>query len=242
MSSPVLPLVGGLARLMSQENEGSVFIDDDQRARILTAAVDAYYADIHPAQVVLDTNRGWAARLSLVARLWPKAKMVLCVRNPAWVVDSVESLTRRNALEPSGIFKYDATGTVYSRAEGLASGTGMLGFALGALRDAVHDPQNRSRLLLVRYESLVAHTRAVLERIYAHLDEPPFDHDPDNIEQDFEALEFDLRIGAPGLHSVAPFVRYKSRPTILPPDLFRRYEAEAFWERPGELASDVAMI
>jgi hypothetical protein len=41
---------------------------------------------------------------------------------------------------------------------------------------------------------------------------------------------------------VAPFVRQVSRQTILPPDLFRKHEADAFWERPGEVPSDVAMI
>jgi hypothetical protein len=33
---------------MSQENEAAVFIDDEQRARLLRASFEAYYADIHP--------------------------------------------------------------------------------------------------------------------------------------------------------------------------------------------------
>src|ERR1041385_2217477 len=46
MTSPVGSLFSALLRQMSQENEAAVFIDDDQRARLLCACFDAYYADI----------------------------------------------------------------------------------------------------------------------------------------------------------------------------------------------------
>ena len=126
MTSPVGSLVNALMRQMSQENETAVFIDDDQRLKILRACVDAYYDEIHPEKLVFDTNRQWTAKLPTVARLFPKAKVVCCVRSPAWVLDSLERLTRKNALEPSGIFKFDTGGTVYSRAEGLMSAGGMV--------------------------------------------------------------------------------------------------------------------
>jgi sulfotransferase len=177
MSSPVSSLVSGMMRQMSQDNEGAVFIEDTQRSRILQAVVDAYYADIHPKQVVFDTNRQWATRLPLLARLWPKAKVICCVRSPSWALDSIERLTRNNALEPSGIFKFDTGGTVYSRAEGLMSGTGMIGYALNALREAVFD-ERRERLLLVRYESLTTMPQVVFDKIYDFVGEPAFQHDP----------------------------------------------------------------
>ena len=112
MSSPVGSLVTSLLRGMSQENEGAVFIDDTQRLAILRACIQAYYGDIHGQKLVFDTNRMWTSKLALVAKLYPKAKVVCCVRNPAAVLDSVERLVRRNPLEPSGIFKFDPTGTV----------------------------------------------------------------------------------------------------------------------------------
>src|SRR5215472_17042031 len=48
MTSPVGSLFSALLRQMSQENEAAVFIDDDQRARLLRACFEASYADIHP--------------------------------------------------------------------------------------------------------------------------------------------------------------------------------------------------
>src|ERR1700760_4829284 len=111
MSSPVSGLVSGLMRLMSQENESALFIDDEQRMRVLKACVDAFYADIHPTRVVFHTNRQWSTRLPLLDSLYPQSKLICCVRSPAWALDSIERLTRSNPLEPSGIFKFDPGGT-----------------------------------------------------------------------------------------------------------------------------------
>jgi sulfotransferase len=241
MTSPVGALVSGLMRLMSQENEGAVFIDEEQRVRVLKACVDAFYADIHPHKVVFDTNRQWTTRLGALSRLWPKAKVICCVRNPAWVLDSVERLTRRNNLEPSGIFKFDPGGTVYSRAEGLMGMNGMIGFALNALREAVYD-ERAGKLLLVRFESLTREPQKTLQAIYDFIGEPGFEHDPDHVEQDFDALMFDARIGAPGLHLVGPKVRYSERKTILPPDLFAKHAADAFWDRQEHMPKAVQLI
>jgi sulfotransferase len=191
--------------------------------------------------LVFDTNRQWTAKAPALAAIFPKAKIVCCVRNPAWVLDSLERLTRRNALEPSRIFNFDPGGTVYARAEALMGGAGMIGFAHNALREAVWGDWPE-RLLLVRFETLTGDPAAALGAIYDFIGEPSFAHDPTNLDQDFDALEFDARLGAPGLHTVKSSVRAISRRTILPPDLFRKYETEAFWERKTELPNTVRMV
>ncbi len=241
MTSPVGSLVNALLRQMSQENEAAVFIDDIQRRAILRACVKAYYADVHPTRLVFDTNRQWTAKAATLAALYPKAKIVCCVRNPAWVLDSLERLTRRNALEPSRIFSFDPGGTVYSRADALMGAAGLVGFAHSALREAIWGSWPE-RLLLVRFESLTANPGETLATIYEFIGEPAVVHDPNNIEQDFDALEFDARLGAPGLHTVQSKVRQVTRRTILPPDLFRKYEVEAFWERKGELPDAIRVV
>ncbi|HLZ82393.1 MAG TPA: sulfotransferase [Caulobacteraceae bacterium] len=241
MTSPVGSLVNGLLRTMSQENETAVFIDDAQRERILRASVEAFYGDIDPEKLVFDTNRGWTSKLALLTRLFPKAKVICCVRSPAWVLDSIERLTRGNPLEPSGLFKFDTVGNVYSRAEQLMGGGGIVGHALNCLREAVFDDR-RERLLIVRYESLTRDPVAALNTIYEFIGEPAFGHDPNNVEQDFDALEFDARLGAPGLHTVGAKVRSVPRPTIMPPELFHKYDAEAFWERTKDLPEGLKVV
>jgi sulfotransferase len=241
MTSPVGSLFSALLRQMSQENEAAVFIDDDRRARLLRACFEAYYADIHPEQLVFDTNRQWTTKLPALVELFPELRMVCCVRDPAWIIDSIERLTRRNKFEPSKIFNFDPGGTVYSRAEGVSSGAGMLGFALNALREAVYG-EHCDRLLLVRYETLTANPLGTLAAIYGFIGEPLVRHDPEHIEPDYEAMEFDARLGAPGLHAVGSAVHATSRRTILPPDLFARFEADAFWQDPAKLPTTVRIV
>ena len=229
MSSPVYALFRSMLHETSARNEGAVFIDNDIRKRLLLGVFDAYYHEPAPGMVIFDTNRGWTTKLPALVELFPDAKVVCCVRNPAWVLDSVESLIHRNMYELSGIFSYDSGGTVYSRVEGLASAAGMYGFSLNALREAVYGP-HADRLLLVRYESLTANPLGTLAAIYGFIGEPLQPHDPKHIEPCYDMIEFDQRLGTPGLHDVGRSVAARERPTILPPDLFARYERDAFWQ------------
>ncbi len=241
MTSPVGSLFTAMLRAASGENESAVFIDDDQRARLLRAVFEAYYAELSPTHVIIDTNRLWTTKLAALADLFPAARVICCVRNPAWVIDSIERLIRRNKYEPSRIFNFDPGGTVYSRADGLGSATGMVGFAWNALREAVFG-EHADRLLLVRYESLTANPLGTLAAIYGFLGEELFTHDPDHIEPYYEGIEFDARMGTPGLHQVGAAVRAVARPTILPPDLFARFERDAFWEDPANLPAAVRIV
>jgi sulfotransferase len=241
MSSPVYQLFRAMLAETSARNEGAVFVDNDIRKRLLVGVFDAYYHEAAPETVIFDTNRGWTTKLPALAELFPDAKLICCVRNPAWILDSIESLIRRNAFELSGIFSFDSGGTVYSRVEGLASAAGMVGFALNALREAAYGPQ-ADRLLLVRYESLVANPLGALAAIYGFIGEEIHPHDPKHIEPSYDMIEFDQRLGTPGLHDVGRSVRPRERPTILPPDLFVRYENDAFWEDLKRLPSAVKLI
>ena len=241
MTSPMGGLFKVLLREMSQDSEYGVFIDNDQRAKILTASFDAYYHRIPAEQIIFDTNRVWLTKLPALTALYPQAKFICCVRNVAWVLDSIESLVRRNALEPSKIFNFDTGGTVYSRVEGLASGNGMVGFALNAVREAVFGEQ-ADRLLLVRYETLVANPLGALAKIYDFIDEPLYPHDVNNIKGCDKTVEFDARLGTPGLHRVGSSIHKNQRRTILPPDLFNRHEPFSFWQNKGELPAGVRLI
>jgi sulfotransferase len=241
ITSPVGSLFLALLRQMSQENETAVFIDDDQRSRLLRACFRAYYADIHREKLVFDSNRMWTTKLPALVELFPDLRMICCVRNPAWIVDSIERLTRQNKFEPSKIFNFDPGGTVYSRADGLSSGSGMLGFSLNALREAVYG-EHSDRLLLMRYETLTANPLGTLAAIYNFIGEPLFAHDPEHIEPNYEAMEFDARLGAIGLHTIGSVVRSPSRRTILPPDIFARFENDAFWQDPAKLPPTVRIV
>jgi sulfotransferase len=98
------------------------------------------------------------------------------------------------------------------------------------------------RLLLVRYESLVADPLKTLAGIYNFIGEPLYTHDPGHIEPDHRTVEFDVRLGTPGLHDVHSAVQVRPRQTVLPPDVFARYERDAFWQVPAQVPMAVRMV
>ena len=239
ITSPVGSLVGTMLREVSQGNETSVLIDDAQRSALLQGVFDNYYHAIHPTRTVFDTNRAWTLRLDLLATLFPDARVICCVRHIPWIIDSVESLVRRNLWELSRIFDFDPAGSVYSRAEGLMGRGGMIGFALNALKQAMHSAHS-AKLLLLPYEVLAREPDYAMRAVYAFTGLPYFRHDFENIS--FDAGEFDARLGTPGLHVVRPATRPSERATILPPDVWARYERESLWRDPAFNTQSVRIV
>ena len=229
MSGPVGGFFTSLLGQMSGANEFSVFLDETQKKAILKGVFENYYA-AQRDKVVFDTNRLWCSKMPALADLFPGAKVIACVREVAWIVDSIEGLIQRNAFEMSKIFNFDAGGTVYSRAEGVSSGNGMVGFALNAVKEAYFG-KHTDNLMLLRYETLTTRPAEAIKAVYEFIGEKPFQHDFENVE--YDADEFDSRLGTPGLHRVGRRVKAEKRETILPPDIFRRYEGDNFWNDPS---------
>jgi sulfotransferase len=109
------------------------------------------------------------------------------------------------------------------------------------LREAVYGEQS-DRLLIVRYESLTANPLGTLAAIYGFIGEDLHPHDPRHIEPSYDMIEFDQRLGTPGLHAVGRSVEARERKPILPPDLLARYQTEAFWEDLKQLPPTVKLV
>ena len=238
MSGPLSGMMGALLENMSARNEFSIFLDDNKRKRIIHSIFNEYYAE-STAEVVFDTSRGWCACMPAIADLFPKAKVIACVRDMPWVIDSIERIIQKNIYSPSSIFGYTPGGTVYTRANSVAGAGGLVGYAYDALKQACYGAQS-DRLLLVQYESLTSNPVETIKTIYKFIDEPWFEHDFDNVE--YELDEFDLRAGTPGLHRVNKKVQYIPRATLLPPDLFQRFSHDAFWRNEKALPKNVSIV
>jgi sulfotransferase len=230
MTGPVGGLVGALLTAMGPQNETAVFLDEERKAEILRAVMLAYYRPQSEREVLFDTNRAWCARLPLLITLFPEARVVCCVRDVAWVLDSFERLVRKNPLSPTKLFATpEERQTVYSRVDALAHRDRVVGFAWSALKEAYYGEHSRS-LLLVEYDILCQRPRDTMRLIYQFLGEPWHEHDFDQVE--YDEPEFDAQLGAPGLHSVKTKVEFTQRRTVLPPDLFEKYATLAFWRDP----------
>lgn len=237
MSSPVFPIFNAALSWMGGANEYAVFLNDLQKQRMLRGLFDGYYADT-PARVVFDTNRMWTARMPALHTIFPESKIIACVRNPAWVIDSVEALVRRNALDATRIFANDAERiSVYARANALMDKNRLVGSAYLALKEGYYSHEARNMLVL-SYDTLVAHPRDALRLIYGFLGEPWFEHQFDDVR--YQAEVFDTFLMAKGLHDVSGRVEPRPRPSILPPDLFKRFVGMEFWGKGDSPASVMA--
>jgi sulfotransferase len=233
MTSPVGSLLGALQAHFSAGSEFGPVVERDVRRRLLWGLFDGYYGhwDGGPRdgdRVVFDSNRCWCARLPSVKDLYPGAKVIACVRNVAWVMDSIERLYRANPFENTKLFNDDVErNTVYSRVETLAQGGRLVGFAYNALKEAFYG-EHADSLLVVEYELLTQAPEKVMRLIYEFLGERWFEHDFANVV--YDAPEFDQALGLAGLHRVRPLVAPEPRRSVLPPDLFEQYSKLSFWQ------------
>ncbi|MFO1369155.1 MAG: sulfotransferase [Marinagarivorans sp.] len=235
MTSPVAGLIQGALEQMGANSEAYSFFDDEKRKTICKALFNGYYADKNQP-IIFDTNRHWTARLHQLVPLFDDFKMICCVRNPAWIMDSFEVIYRKNPFDFSRMFSPESRQTVYTRCEAIANTFGPLGLAWTALKEAFYG-EFSDRLLLVDYDLLTQHPANTLDLIYQFIAEPVFDHDFNQVV--YEESEFDQQLGVKGLHSVGRKVEFKARRSILPPDLFLKYQEMDFWQDTNGSAANI---
>ena len=142
-------------------------------------------------------------------------------------MDSLERQFRADAFENTALFNNPGErATVYTRLEALANANRLVGFPYHALREACWS-EHAEHLLIIDYDMLVAQPAEVIKLLYQFIGEELYEHDFDNVK--YDAPEFDAQLGVRGLHKVHKKVMPRPRATILPPDLFDRYQNMAFW-------------
>jgi sulfotransferase len=229
MTSPVGGLFKGMLNQLGAGSEFGPVVTKEQRRRLSRGLFDSYYADqVGKKEVIFDTNRMWSAQMPALMDLFPGAKLIACVRNVAWVMDSIERRYRANPYEITRLFNDDTErNTVYSRVDTLAQRNRMVGYPWTALKEAFYG-EHASSLLLVDYDLLAQAPQKVLPLIYQFLGEPEYAHNFERVK--YDAPEFDEALGLHGLHQVRPQVELQRRETILPPDLFEQYSKLSFWQ------------
>jgi sulfotransferase len=235
IESPTGRMFTSLHAAMGTMNESMSYVSDADRLRCLRGLFSAFYA-VNKKAVVFDNNRRWCANVDLLAKVFPDAKIICCVRHPAHIVDSLERIFRTHPLSLSTIIEGQSNLTVYNRVRTYMDPVGVLGFALHALRTAWYG-EHRNRLILVRYEDLCRFPAATMADIHKALGEKPFTYDFDAIKPIDGTEEFDARLGAPGLHSLKPKIAYEARMAVIPPDVFASLP-KPFWDPVPEVKEE----
>ncbi|MBS0444668.1 MAG: sulfotransferase [Proteobacteria bacterium] len=198
---------------------------EEKRRRLIENLIATYYEDAN--EVVFDTNRGWPLLASLLHDLHPPAKMICCVREIPWILDSFEVLVRRNPYALTSLFTGNEGQDVYSRAGTLLRPEGVVGFALNGLKQVIYSRENKM-ILLVQYDDLCRSPKQVMQEIYRFIDEPYFEHDFNDLEASYD--EFDDDLNLKGMHTVRKELQYVERTPVIPPDLWHQAAGLSFWK------------
>ena len=240
MTSPVGSLFRGMLNQLGAGSEFGSVVTKEQRRRLTRGIFESFYADQADKEVIFDTNRMWCAHMPVLMDQFPGSKVIACVRNVAWVMDSVERRYRSNPYETTRLFNDDVErNTVYSRVETLAQANRLVGYPWTALKEAFYG-EHASSLLIVDYDLLAQAPEKVMPLIYQFIDEPAFQHDFSNVS--YDAPEFDAQLGLHGMHKVRNSVSYEKRASILPPDLFEKYAALSFWNNTSLSGANVITV
>lgn len=228
MTSPVGSLYAGMLHQFGAGTEFGSSISTAERKRLVRGLFDSYYANHEDKAVVFDTNRMWTAHLPMLMDQFPQSKLIACVRNVAWIMDSIERKYASDPYEITRLFNDDSErATVYSRVETLAHRNRMVGYPWAALKSAFYS-EHAGSMLLIDYDMLAQVPQKVIPLIYDFINEDAFEHQYDNVQ--YDAPQFDAQLGMRGLHKVRPQVSLQPRDTILPPDLFQQYSQLSFWK------------
>jgi len=240
MTSPVGSLFRGMLNQLGAGSEFGSVVSKEQRRRLTRGIFESFYADQADKEVVFDTNRMWSAHMPVLMDQFPGSKVIACVRDVAWVMDSIERRYRSNPYEITRLFNDDVErNTVYSRVETLAQANRLVGYPWTALKEAFYG-EHASSLLIVDYDLLAQAPEKVMPLIYQFIDEPVFQHDFTNVN--YDAPEFDAQLGLHGMHKVRNSVSYEKRASILPPDLFEKFSTLSFWHDTNQSAANVIAV
>lgn len=185
----------------------------------------------HDNEVCFNTNRGWAGNTSLIKQLFPEAKMIICVREIPWVLDSFEQLHSKNPFTIKPLYHHQDTASVYERTRMLMGDIPNFGgYVMGPLantKQALYS-NDKDMICVIEYDALAKNPREVMQYVYKFLGEEWFEHDFDNVEDSYD--EFDDQAKIKGLHTVKRKVQYYPRKPILPEDLWQHYSPHSFWK------------
>ena len=223
ITDPLATLVKGVIET-SQDGPGMKSEVPIQRRRnIVEGLFDGFYKEVDNP-VIFNTNRAWTLLTPQMKDLYPKSKMLVCVRDINWVLDSFEVAHRKNPLSTNTVTG-GLSGTVYSRAETLMDEKGIVGFPYIGIKQAITSNE-KSMLMLIEYEKLCKNPEQMLRAIYGFIGEDYFEHDFNNVEGSWD--EYDAEIGI-SLHQVRRKVEFIQRQFILPPDILQKYANMEVW-------------
>lgn len=152
--------------------------------------------------VYVDKSRGWLEYAEILWELYPDAKIVSMVRPVEDILASLEKIYQENLAHPE---TRSLPKTVESRKQHFLQNV-PLRLALDRINDRMDKGQD-SRILYVEYDDLISKPIQTMNKVFAHLELPPHEIDPNNIVKSVE--EDDSHYGIFGCHKLKPTITTK---------------------------------
>lgn len=223
ITDPLAQMVKGIIET-SQAGPGIKYeVPIERRIDTVKGMVSGFYQCVD-RPVVFNTNRAWTFLTPQLNELFPGSKLLVCVRDINWILDSFETAHRKNPLV-TNTATGGLDGTVYSRTEALMDEKGIVGFPYIGIKQAITGNEKHN-LFLIEYDDLCKNPEKIMRSIYSFIGEPYFNHDFNNVENSWD--EYDSEIGIP-LHKVKKTVQLTERKTIIPPDILSKYKNAEVW-------------
>lgn len=198
---------------------------EQKRIKLIQSLIDSYHYDVDK-EVCFNTNRGWSGLIDLLNVTHPNSKILCCVRDINWILDSFEILFRKNPFSISSMYASEEALTVYSRCDALMSTGHTLRFAYDSLKEAITGP-NSKNIMLIEYDKLTMNPEKTMKEIYNFIEEPYFSHDFNSVEASHD--EYDDEANIKGLHKIRKTISYIPRQPIIPPDIWNKYSNLEVW-------------
>jgi sulfotransferase len=198
----------------------------EKRKEIIKGLFETFYKDGN--DVCFNTNRAWTANTTLIKDLFPEGKIIVCIRDVNWILDSFEQLNAKNPYTIKALYHHQDLGTVYHRTASLMDpNNGYVAGPITCLSQALYSNE-KDMLCVVDYDALSKNPESTLRKVYEFLGEPYYEHDFDNVEDSYD--EFDEQTNIKGLHTVRKKVEYRQRKPIIPADLWQQHSHQSFWK------------
>jgi len=204
LNSPAEEMFSRTLARLTEGGEDADLLDDAQKIALLRAVTDSIYHARPDGAVVFDANRDWLHHVETLVRLYPLCRFVICLRNPASIVNSILMSKRVMPADPS-------LGPLVDAATGPESD---LTKAIALLRDALSS-NHAERMLILDYDRLTDDPDEALDVLYDFLREAPYHHDYQEIGGTTEGVN-------------GPVIR-SSGGAILPTRTVLQLSGRAFW-------------
>ena len=236
IASPVQGIVNNTIDFMTG-CENNLNLTEDRRRNILLSIFEGYYKHLE-TPVIFDSSRGWTKNTTLLQELFPTTKILCCVRDIPWIINSFELINKKNPFYTSTLVKQECNDNVFSRSDAMMDKNG--GVIAGpwiALQEGY--AINPEMIYFVEYENLCKKPEEEMKTIYEFLEKPYYSHDFENVEYSNE--NFDRSCNLKDLHTVRRRVEHKKQKKVLPPEVWKKYESMnmEFWRKGYEPDADI---